>query len=119
MLKKIICGIAICLMIPALSLAGTVTKSETFGWTYSDEAEAEITGYEIYQVSGVLPETVAIGEIPKSARFATGTITYDNGTVNRFYIRAINKNLVDGTVERSDPSNVVRFLATPGQFKKN
>ena len=118
MLKKVLCCLALCLMVPAFAYAGTVTRSETFGWTYSDESEAEITCYEIYQYTNTSPERVVIGEIPKSARFATGPITYDNGTVNRFYIRALNR-LPDGTVERSDPSDVVRFLATPGQFKRN
>ena len=116
-MKRILIAMILCL-VPTFALAGTITKSTSFSWSYTAESEEEITGFEIYQLVGTLPEKVAIGDIPKTARFATGIITYDNGTVNRFYIRAINDSDPQN-LERSDPSNTVRFLASPGQFKKN
>jgi len=103
---------------PALLHAGTITRSETFGWTYTPEAEAEITGFEIYQLVGAGAEKAIISNIPKTARFATATITYDNGTINRFYIKALNAS-DPLNIEYSGPSNTVRLLASPGQFKRN
>jgi hypothetical protein len=117
-MKRFIFTVLFVLLVPVIGFAGTTTKTQTFGWTYTAEEEAEITGFVIYQLVGTSPEKAVISNIPKTARFATGTITYDNGAVNRFYIRAVN-NTDTNNIEYSDPSNTVRFLASPGQFKRN
>lgn len=116
-MKQILIALLLCLL-PVMVQAATVTKTVPFGWVYTAEAEEDITGFEIYQLVGVLPEKAVISNIPKTARFAAGPITYDNGIVNRFYIRALNKT-DPLNIEYSDPSNTVRFLASPGQFKRN
>jgi len=116
-MKKWILLIAL-LVIPAMASAGMITKSETFSWSYTAEAEAEITGFEIYQLVGTLPEKAVISKIPKTARIATGTITYDTGSLNRFYIKAYNDSDTNA-IEFSGPSNTVRIHATPGNFKRN
>jgi len=114
----VLLAVLVVCLIPVFVLAGTITKSETFGWTYTAEAEAEITGFEIYQLVGAGAEKAVISNIPKTARFATGTITYDTGTINRFYIKALNAS-DPLNIEYSGPSNTVRLLASPGQFKRN
>jgi len=117
-MKKWMLLLLLLLAIPAMVSAGMITKSETFSWSYTAEAEAEITGFEIYQLVGTLPEKAVISKIPKTARIATGTITYDTGTVTRFYIKAYNDANPDA-IEFSGPSNTVRIHATPGNFKRN
>jgi len=118
-MKKILfLAIISLLAVPMISQARTITKSESFSWTYTPEAEAEITGYTIFMLEGGNPEKEAIVNIPKSARFATGPVTYENGSVTKFYIKAYNDS--DPTnIEWSGLSDVVRIHATPGNFKRN
>lgn len=68
---------------PAIANAVMVTENISFSWSYDAESEAEITGFEIYQLIGTLPEKAVISKIPPSARFAAGPITYDNEKVSR------------------------------------
>ena len=117
-MKRLMLAIIMCMCInPTTGMAAMVTESLPWGWDYSDEAEAEITGFIIYQLTGTLPEKAVISNIPKTARMATGTITYDNAVVNRFYIRAYNDSNPD-SIEYSGPSNTYRMHVAPGRFKK-
>jgi len=92
-------------------------KSFLFMELHDAESEAEITGFEIYQLVGTLPEKAVISKIPATARFATGPITYDNAKVNRYYIRAYNNSNPEA-IEFSGPSNTYRQHVAPGQFKR-
>jgi hypothetical protein len=116
-MKRLLFALMLCL-VPVVAQTATVTRSIHFSWSYTAEAEAEITGFIIYQLVGTDPEKAVISDIPKTARFATGPITYDNGRTNRFYIRAIDAS-DPLNIDRSDPSNTVKMVVAPGQFKKN
>jgi hypothetical protein len=115
--KRVLIALLLCLMVPVSAMAAMVTESLSWTWDYSVEAETEITGFTIYQVTGTLPEKAVIQKIPKTARTATGMITYDNAVVNRFYIRAYNDSNPD-SIEYSGPSNTYRLHVAPGQFRK-
>lgn len=116
-MKRILITLLFCLLMPVAAMAAIVTESIPWGWTYDAVNEAEITGFTIYQVTGTLPEKAVISNIPPTARFATGEITYDNSVVNRYYIRAYNDT--DPTaIEYSGPSNTYRMHVAPGKFRK-
>ena len=109
------------LLVPASIQSAVITRSLSFAWTYTTTDEADITGFEICQFSppaliGAAP--AVINDIPKTARFATGSITYDNARPQRFFIRAID-DTDPAAIEKSDPSNVIKLIVTPGQFKRN
>ena len=122
-MKRILVIVVALLTFPTLLNAATITKTLSFGWTYTAAEEAEITGFEICNYAGVVPidsAVVAIGDIPKTARFATGMVTFDDKVTQRFFIRAIAVDPADSTIiDRSEPSNVVRLLIVPSRFRRN
>jgi len=103
--------------------AATITRTLPFSWTYDVADEAEITGFEICIFSADATEqnaVVAIGNIPKTARFATGPVTYDMAKTQKLFIRAVSVDPSDPTlIEKSGPSNMIRLLIAPGKFRKN
>lgn len=115
-MRRLLVALFLCMM-PAIASAVSVTENLSFSWSYDAESEAEITGFEIYQLVGTLPEKAVISKIPATARFATGPITYDNAKVNRYYIRAYNDSNPEA-IEFSGPSNTYRQHVAPGQFKR-
>jgi len=122
-MKQILVLVIALLTFPTLLQAATITKTLSFGWTYTAAEEAEITGFEICNYAGIVTQdnaVVVIGGIPKSARGATGLVTFDDKVTQRFFIRAVSVDPVDPTIiDRSEPSNVVRLLISPSRFKRN
>jgi len=121
-MKKLLIVIVMLCMASAAN-AATITRTMSFSWTYDALDEAEITGFEICIFPSGISEdaaTVAIGNIPKTARFATGPVTYDMAKTQKLFIRAVSVDPIDATlIERSGPSNIIRLLISPAKFKKN
>jgi len=122
-MKKLLLVIVMLCMASAAS-AATITRTMSFSWTFDAIEEAEITGFEICMFpSGTALEesaAVVIGNIPKSARGATGSITYDTAKTQKLFIRAVAVDPIDPTlIERSGASNMIRLLISPTKFRRN
>ena len=116
MLKTILFVLSMVLLsVPAMAAPKTVQL--TAEWSFPVEAEAEITGYEIYDANNV----VVISNIAKTARAVVMTITFDGKSPQAFYMRAVDAT-DPANVEYSGNSNVYvwspakKKIATTGSF---